>query len=347
MGGNTSCTATPECQPVKAILAIQPTRAGRLQHELLARTSSGQLGPLILKPIDLIYGAFRAPRPSKHDPAKPGAQARRHVVKYVQGTGDPWGRWTIVEEFAARRPTPALVRFESAGRYEGYRYVRSTSRTSLRSSASTSDRSFRRVMVARNGFPRAHHDEADAARSSRAPPTRTPADAGLSFEDVTFKSTDGVGSRLVHPRGRPRPGGRVRPRLDVEPARQRRRADHGAGPGRGLHAGDPRPARRRLPRADVRPARPRRERGRPAAADLRAAGGAGLRGRGQLPAQAPGHRHRAHRRDRHLRGRQRRPLRHPGRASRSRRSWRSSPPASPVSTRTSPGPSSARSARRW
>jgi hypothetical protein len=46
------------------------------------------------------------------------------VVQYVQGTGDPWGRMDVVEEFAAVTPNALpLVRFESAGRYEGYRYI--------------------------------------------------------------------------------------------------------------------------------------------------------------------------------------------------------------------------------
>ena len=46
------------------------------------------------------------------------------MVQYVQGTGDPWGQMDIVEEFTRVTPNALpLVRFESAGRYEGYRYI--------------------------------------------------------------------------------------------------------------------------------------------------------------------------------------------------------------------------------
>ena len=57
----------------------------------------------------------------------------------------------------------------------------------------------------------------------------------------------------------------LRPRLAVEPARQRRRAGPGARQVGGLPAGHEGPARRRLPRRALRPAQPRRE--RPQAAD--------------------------------------------------------------------------------
>jgi hypothetical protein len=47
------------------------------------------------------------------------------VVQYVQGTGDPWGRMEIVEEFASVTPANAgpVIKFPSTGRYEGYAYI--------------------------------------------------------------------------------------------------------------------------------------------------------------------------------------------------------------------------------
>jgi dienelactone hydrolase len=123
MGGNTIMYGTPDCQPVKALLAIQPTRL-HVFNTNFARDELGPLGPASLMPIDWMYAALRLPRPTKHDPAVPARTLGDTVVQYVQGTGDPWGRMDVVEEFAAVTPNALpLVRFESAGRYEGYRYI--------------------------------------------------------------------------------------------------------------------------------------------------------------------------------------------------------------------------------
>ena len=123
MGGNTAMFGTPECQPVKALLAIQPTRL-HVFNTNFARDELGPLGPASLLPIDWMYAALRLPRPTKHDPAQAAKHLGDTVVQYVQGTGDPWGRMEVVEEFARVTPNALpLVRFESAGRYEGYRYI--------------------------------------------------------------------------------------------------------------------------------------------------------------------------------------------------------------------------------
>jgi uncharacterized protein len=123
MGGNAIIYGTPQCQPVKALLAIQPTRL-HVFNTNFSRDELGPLGPASLMPIDWMYAAFRLPRPTKHDPAKPARDLGDTVVQYVQGTGDPWGRMDIVEEFAAVTPNALpVVKFESAGRYEGYRYI--------------------------------------------------------------------------------------------------------------------------------------------------------------------------------------------------------------------------------
>ena len=58
----------------------------------------------------------------------------------------------------------------------------------------------------------------------RLPPTRTPAEAGLEYEDVEFTASDGLDLKgwFVPRRTRQGSGGVLRARLDVEPARQRR-----------------------------------------------------------------------------------------------------------------------------
>jgi uncharacterized protein len=123
MGGNAILYGTPECQPVKALLAVQPTRLWVFNTNF-ARTELGPMGPAMVKPTDLLFRAWRRPLPSKHDPAVPARNLGDTVVRYVQGTGDPWGTMEIIEEFARVTPnTESVVRFESAGRYEGYRYV--------------------------------------------------------------------------------------------------------------------------------------------------------------------------------------------------------------------------------
>jgi dienelactone hydrolase len=123
MGGNTAIYGTPDCQPVKAILAIQPAVLQNFNRKF-ARQLLGPLGPTLVKSTDLFYLLMRAPLPGKHNPAIPARRLGATVVQYVQGTGDPWGTMEDVEAMAAATPNALpLVRFPSTGRYEGYRYV--------------------------------------------------------------------------------------------------------------------------------------------------------------------------------------------------------------------------------
>jgi pimeloyl-ACP methyl ester carboxylesterase len=123
MGGNTVLYGTPECQPVKAILAIQPTRL-TVFNTNFARTELGRFGPTMLKPVELLYRLMGAPPPSRHDPAVPARGLDGTLVQYVQGTGDQWGTIEVIEDFQAATPnTLPVIRFPSTGRYEGYRYI--------------------------------------------------------------------------------------------------------------------------------------------------------------------------------------------------------------------------------
>jgi pimeloyl-ACP methyl ester carboxylesterase len=121
-GGNTVMYGTPDCQPVKALLAVQPTRLQSFNTRF-ALTELGRMGPPLLRPIDVLYRLWRAPRPSQHDPAVPARRLGETFVRYVQGTGDQWGTMEIVEEFAAATPRAELVRYPSEERYSGYQYL--------------------------------------------------------------------------------------------------------------------------------------------------------------------------------------------------------------------------------
>jgi uncharacterized protein len=123
MGGNIVIYGTPECQPIKAVLAIQPTKL-TVFNTNFARTELGPMGPTLMKPVELMYRVMRAPLPSEHDPGIPARQLDGTLVQYVQGTGDPWGTMEVIDGFAAATPNALpVVRFPSAGRYEGYRYI--------------------------------------------------------------------------------------------------------------------------------------------------------------------------------------------------------------------------------
>lgn len=123
MGGNIVIYGTPECQPVKALLAIQPAVLPHFNHNF-ARLELGPLGPSLVRSTDLLYLLLGAPLPSRHNPAIPARRLGKTIVQYVQGTGDPWGTMEDVENMAAATPNALpVVKFPSTGRYEGYRYI--------------------------------------------------------------------------------------------------------------------------------------------------------------------------------------------------------------------------------
>ncbi len=122
-GGNTAIYGTPDCQPIKAILAVQPSVVPVFNYNF-TRLELGPLGPMLAQAANLIYLVMGAPLPNSHNPAKPAKKLGKTLVKYVQGTGDPWGTMASVEAMRAVTPnTLPLVQFPSTGRYEGYRYI--------------------------------------------------------------------------------------------------------------------------------------------------------------------------------------------------------------------------------
>lgn len=123
MGGNTALEAAPYIQPVPAMLLIQPNRAGTFISRF-ATDHLGRYGAAILPPTDWAYAMARAPRPGRADPCVAIRQLSDTVLKFVQGTGDPWGTMSDVEAMVEAGPRALpLVRYPSTGRYEGYAYI--------------------------------------------------------------------------------------------------------------------------------------------------------------------------------------------------------------------------------
>ena len=123
-GGNTVFYGTPHCQPIRAVLAVQPTKVPRFNARF-SLDEIGVLGPLIAASADIVNVILRAPRHRDHDPAAPLADLDRTIVQFVQGAGDPWGELSVVEGFSAATPGTLGVHIHpsGSGRYEGYRYV--------------------------------------------------------------------------------------------------------------------------------------------------------------------------------------------------------------------------------
>jgi dienelactone hydrolase len=123
MGANSAIYAVAAGPKVKAILAVQPARLAHFNRNY-ALDELGRMGPAMLRPIDPMYKLMRAPMPRDHNPAIPARDLGDTVVQYVQGTGDPWGEMADVEAMVEATPNALpLIRYESGGRYEGYRYV--------------------------------------------------------------------------------------------------------------------------------------------------------------------------------------------------------------------------------
>src|SRR5690606_34961140 len=89
MGGTIALYGAPDCQPIKAILAVQPAKVTTFNANF-CRDAFGRLGALFELPIELIYRLTRTPPPSFQDPGAPARGLHDTIVRYVQGTGDRW-----------------------------------------------------------------------------------------------------------------------------------------------------------------------------------------------------------------------------------------------------------------
>jgi dienelactone hydrolase len=123
-GGNTALYGVPDCQPIRAILAVQPTKVARFNARF-ALDMLGVLGPVIAATSDLANVLMRAPLYRRHDPAVPARALGSTVVQYVHGAGDPWGELSVIEAFSVATPGSlgVIIHPSSSGRYEGYGYV--------------------------------------------------------------------------------------------------------------------------------------------------------------------------------------------------------------------------------
>ena len=115
----------PDAQPIKAVLAIQPTKLTAFNTNF-ARTELGPLGPGADQARRLpLRGAAVAAAESRRTRPIPARKLNGTVVQYVQGTGDQWGEMAVVEAFAAATPHTAgpVIAFPSTERYSGYQYI--------------------------------------------------------------------------------------------------------------------------------------------------------------------------------------------------------------------------------
>lgn len=122
-GGSTVLYGTPEAQPVRALLAVQPTKVS-IFSDNITRTELGWWGPPLARLLNVVYVVRGAPPLMRHDPSKPAAALGETVVQYVQGTGDQWGEMADVEHMSAETPRSlGVIAYPSQERYGGYRYI--------------------------------------------------------------------------------------------------------------------------------------------------------------------------------------------------------------------------------
>lgn len=122
-GGSTALYGAGAAAPIRAILAIQPTKVS-VFSENMARTEFGRIGPALYRSLNVLYWLLRAPLPSRHDPGVPAASLTDTVVQYVQGTGDQWGTMADVERMSAGTPRSlGVIAYPTAERYGGYAYI--------------------------------------------------------------------------------------------------------------------------------------------------------------------------------------------------------------------------------
>ncbi|WP_212743106.1 alpha/beta fold hydrolase [Microbacterium sp. 2FI] len=122
-GGSTILYGTAACQPIRAMIAIQPTTVSVFTGNM-ARSAFGRIGPFLARSMSAVYWLMRAPDPRAHDPAAPAHGLGDTVVQFVQGTGDQWGEMPDVERMSAATPhSLGVIAYPSEERYGGYQYI--------------------------------------------------------------------------------------------------------------------------------------------------------------------------------------------------------------------------------
>ena len=126
MGGTIALYGAPECQPIKSILAVQPSKVTDVQLQLRAATSSARSARDRGRRSSCSTGSRKTPPPSAQDPGAPAQAPQRDDRQVRAGHGRPLGH-DGRRRLAFAEGTPTLdgpvVHYPSSGRYDGYRYV--------------------------------------------------------------------------------------------------------------------------------------------------------------------------------------------------------------------------------
>ncbi|MCG8347719.1 MAG: alpha/beta fold hydrolase [Chloroflexales bacterium] len=123
MGANALLYAVPQCQPIRAAIAVQPVHAITFARNFV-RSELGAIGPLAIRLVGPLHQACGAPPLRNIDPAVPAQALGSTVVQYIQGSGDPWGAIADIRRIVAATPqTLPLIIAPSTERYGGYLYI--------------------------------------------------------------------------------------------------------------------------------------------------------------------------------------------------------------------------------
>ncbi len=123
MGANAALYAVPRCQPIGAVLAVQPVKATTFAPTF-TRDVLGMFGPALARLAEPIHETFGAPPLADVDPAEAARHLGDTAVLYVQGNGDRWGTVEDVRAMVAATPNAReAVIVPSGDRYGGYLFA--------------------------------------------------------------------------------------------------------------------------------------------------------------------------------------------------------------------------------
>lgn len=130
-GANTLLFALPQTRQIKAALAVQPTSPNVFSRRYAAAVT-GPLGKLVVPLIELFYRFAGGMHFSAVEPLFTVPGIGSTPVMYVQGSGDPWGSVSNVNQMAANTPnvTDFLI-VDSDDRFGGYQYLIDNPQTAI------------------------------------------------------------------------------------------------------------------------------------------------------------------------------------------------------------------------